>query len=871
MPNRNPIPARPPNAVLRLLHARFFEHIQVDEAWVRETRELSQRGSVVYVLGNLNIADFLALDYLTRRHGLPPVRFVNDAYLSLLHPGTGQSVVDLLLPQSKPAELRTAIAQGGSPVLFLRRPSSGLEPAPGGGRGGLEDELMYTLFELQRQRSDPVLLVPQVFVWTKRPEPHGVHPAELLLEPREWPGALLAVGQFLVNYRHAALKVGEALDLRDFLAEPEGLSDQELGRKAVYTLIRRLERERRAVTGPAEKAPDRVRREIMRSPRLRASLDDLAGQRPEDRAVLSGQAMAMLRELQAVPDAAARSGLELVFRQVFERAYEGFEVDPADVERVRQASRRGPLLLLPSHKSHFDYLFLSYVFNELNLPMPLIAAGENLNFFPAGAVLRRGGAFFIRRSFRGDRLYAAVVDAYIRRLIRDGHPIELYLEGTRSRTGKLLPPKFGLLTMVVDAALAVSQQTTHFVPISIGYEHLVDARAYQRELMGGEKTKENAAGLLKLPRIFRHRHGRINLQMGQILTLQEIREELGWPPGAQLSPAKRRALVTRLGNRAMDEINRVTAVTPGSLVALVLLNGHPHREQAHRSLYRLARSLLEVLAGMGARITPSALRGGRTLHQEAFREAMQMFLDAELVVPAGRSFGVGRRFWVRRLRATEETAYLVPEGSRLALDTSKNMIIHFFVERALVAIAVLTVGERPATVATVRDLVHKLSQLLKYEFRFRVGASFDEIFERTVDSMLSERAISEAQGKLDRGPGSVNGQSTLWTYANILKNFLEGYRVAARAAATLSRGPASEKELVKRALALGPRMLAAGEIERREAVSKPIFANAFASLVDEQYLRRDGDRLELAESLRTPKAASALESRIAAFGWGDSR
>jgi glycerol-3-phosphate O-acyltransferase len=490
--------------------------------------------------------------------------------------------------------------------------------------------------------------------------------------------------------------------------------------------------------------------------------------------------------------------------------------------------------------------------------MPLIAAGDNLNFFPAGAVLRRGGAFFIRRSFGGDRLYAAVVDTYIRRLIRDGHPIELYLEGTRSRTGKLLAPKFGLLSMMVDAALAVSQQTTYFVPISIGYEHLVDARAHQRELVGGEKRKENAAGLLTLPKILRYRHGRINLQLGEILTLRDIREELGLPPDGQLPPAKRRAVVTRLGNRVMDEINRVTAVTPGSLAALVLLNDQPQREKSHRNLYRLARYLLEVLAGMGARITPSALRGGSSLHPAAFREAVQMFLDAELVVPAGRAFGPRSHFWSRRPRASEEAAYLVPDSSRLALDTSKNMVIHFFVERALVAIAVLVAGEHPVAVATVRDRVHKLSHLLKHEFRFRTDASFDEIFERTVADMLSSHALTESQGNLDPGPGGdgASGQSTLLTYANILKNFLEGYRVAARAAASLARGP---------------RMLASGEIERREAISKPIFENALGSLVDDQYLRRHGERLELAESLRTPKAASALEGRIAAFCWGAPR
>jgi glycerol-3-phosphate O-acyltransferase len=857
--------------LIAALDERFFSRIEVDPAWIREIQKASARGALVHVLGRPSLPDFLALDYLARRHALPPIRFVSETRMRLLHASAGQSPVDLLLPRSEPTELRTALRQGGSAVVFLRDSNS---PQRVPARAGVEEgeDLLFTLFELQRKQSEPILLLPQVFVWTKRPEPDSIRPTDLLLEPREWPNAFFSVAQFLINYQSVTLRMGEPLELGEVLRDPDRLSDTELGRKVAFTILRRLDRERRAVTGPAEKAPDRVRHEIMRSPRLRAAIEDLAGEREQDRAVLRGQVMAMLRELQAVPDTTARMTLGLLFRGVFERAYAGFEVDPEDVERVRQASRQGMLVLLPSHKSYFDYLFLSYIFNQLNLPMPLIAAGDNLNFFPAGALLRRGGAFFIRRSFGGDRLYAAVVDAYIRRLIRDGHPIEVYLEGTRSRTGKLLAPKFGLLNMIVDACLAVSQQAAFFVPISIGYEHLVDARAHQRELIGGEKTKENAKGLLKARSILRHRYGRINLQMGQILTLREVSQELGYSDDQVLTPAKRRALVTRLGNRSMDEINRVTSVTPGSLTALVLLNDPPRRESPHRELYLRARRLLGVLQSMGARVSPAATRASSTLDPEAFREALQMFLDAELVSivqPGGRA---RRRFWSSRPRAEEDATYRVPDGGRLALDTSKNMNIHFFVERSLVAIAVL-MGSEPPELSTVQERVRKLSRLLKHEFRFHADASFEQIFQRTVAAMLEAGELSELGGSLDSGPGGQgwSGRSRLVTYANILKNFLEGYRVAARTAVSLTKGPASEKELVKRALALGPRMLSAGDIERREAISKPIFENAFLALLDGEYLRRNGDRLELIESLCTPKAAAAIEGRIAAFSWDSAR
>ena len=152
----------------------------------------------------------------------------------------------------------------------------------------------------------------------------------------------------------------------------------------------------------------------------------------------------------------------------------------------------------------------------------MIAAGDNLSFFPLGPIFRRAGAFFIRRSFRGDRLYAAVVDAYVRRLIRDGYPIELFLEGGRSRTGKLLAPKFGLLNMVVDAALALPRNgRCYFVPVSIGYERVVETSSYERELTGGEKQRKKTPPASCARReVLRHRYGRINVQFGQALTLE---------------------------------------------------------------------------------------------------------------------------------------------------------------------------------------------------------------------------------------------------------------------------------------------------------------------------------------------------------------
>lgn len=867
-------PYQPP-AVLKALYRRFFERIQVDEGWADEVRALAERGSVLYVLRNLNWLDFLALDHLTKRHDLPPIRYVNDLGLWVLNPamggpGTGslrRLIPGRLLPKYRPnveAELTDALEHNGSVALFLKRPPSVIDVAAGatGGRGMKEgDEIVQALFRIQRRSERPLILLPLVFVWSKSPDKLGSRPMDLLLGPRHWPTPARALGQFAYNFKHVALRTAEPLVISEMLANNPGLSDDVLVRRITYAVLRRLERERRAVVGPAEKAASRVREEILRSPRLRSVVDDLAGQDPEARKAQTAKAVAMLKELQARPDLKVIKGLEFALNWGFNKMYRGIEFNPADLEELRRASKTGTLILLPSHKSHIDYLILSYFFYIKNLPLPLIAAGDNLNFMPVGPVFRRGGAFFIRRSFKGDRLYAAVVDAYIRRLIRDGFPIELFLEGGRSRTGKLLAPKYGLLNMIVDAALAVPQQKVYFVPVSIGYERVIEADSYQREVSGGEKKKEEAADLLNATEALRHRYGRINVQIASPLTLDDICQELGISPSLLQRPAKRRAAVTRLGNRVMDEINRVTAVTPGSLVALALLS-HSRRGMSEAEVIARAERLLSLLQRMGARVTTATVLPGGGLRHASIREALQMFVDAEML-------DVSQGIVTDGHDSQETTIYAVIESRRIQLDTSKNIIVHFFVERGLVACALD--GHAHATALdALRERVLWISRLFKHEFRFRADAPFAEIFDETLRAMVEDGHLIREGDYVSPGPGQFGWDGAAWlaTYTSILRNFVEGYAVAARSLREVLRAPTGEKELTKHALSVGHQMYLDGTIERRESISKPLLSNAYHAFLELGYLKTHEGKWEVSEAFASHEGLLELERAILAYVTG---
>ncbi len=869
-----------PHPALRALWTPFFDRIGLDENWVETVRSYAAQGTVVYILRNLNLIDFLALDHLTKRYRLPQVRFVNDLGLGVLNPRMGGGLLNSLFGRPKMTEaeaLKDAVSSAdGSAALFLKRPPSALQVATGGASGGRGlregEDLMEALISLQRQSERPILLVPQVFVWTKRPDTRGTSVLDWVLGPREWPSPTRVVAQFLSNTKSVEMRSGEPVNLKQFLRDHDTSSDQQVLNRVVYTLLRRMERERRAITGPAAKPPDRVRADVLRSKRFRDTLNKLHPN-PEQRAAALKQADEMLEHMQATPSGAALRALEVLLDKVFQRIYVGLDVDDEGIARMRKLAKEGSLVLLPSHKSYIDFLVISYVFYKANIPVPLIVAGENLSFFPMGPVARRAGAFFIRRTFRGDRLYAAVVDAYVRRLFRDGYSFEVFLEGQRSRTGKLLTPKFGLLSMLVSAALTRDASKVNFVPISIGYERIVETGSHQHEILGGEKIQEDAAGLLSATEVLRHRYGRISVQFGDTLNLAQAAAELGIPlDGSELNPKQSRSLVTHLGNTAIDEIGRCMAVSPGALTALALLS-HQRRGIEHPALLLLCERIYDTLHHrVHVRHTPSLATAGGTLRRESIREALQMFADAGMVeVHSSSPHASGKS-----ARAGHDAIYSVVGERRIELDTSKNIIIHFFVERALLSTA-LQRFPNSVGMEELSNHVLFLSRLFKYEFRFRSNKAFDEVMDEILTDMVeaSELSISETPGAdassvlkhVGYGSGRLgwNGRKWVLTYAAMIRNFVEGYRIVVRSLVQLLDQAVAEKDLVKSALELGQRMYHAGELERMESISKPMFENALLALQDQGCVRATQGKLTLTPQYATEGTLLELEAKVASY------
>jgi len=270
-----------------------------------------------------------------------------------------------------------------------------------------------------------------------------------------------------------------------------------------------------------------------------------------------------------------RFGDRLLTR-IWNKIYNGISVGHAD--RIRELAANGhEIIYVPCHRSHMDYLLLTYVIYHEGMVTPHIAAGINLNFWPVGKMFRRGGAFFLRRSFAGNKLYTAVFREYLELLFNKGYSVKYYPEGGRSRTGRLIPPKTGMLAMTIQAMLKGVNRPVSIVPVYIGYENVMEVKSYLNELKGSKKKKEsNLQVFSAIRKLKNYGHGYVNF--GEPIALNQFLENHvpNWRDCRDAEPEKKPAWLTpavnELANNVMTRINRAAALNGMALASLCLLS-----------------------------------------------------------------------------------------------------------------------------------------------------------------------------------------------------------------------------------------------------------------------------------------------------------
>ncbi len=822
----------------RALGRRYCPHVRVLPAADAELRRLSAAGFVVHVQRTAAWVSFLYLAWLLVSRALPPIRAVFNMRRWIGRPWRR-------VAQRGSMDVRLAYARrhGGSALVFLQT------TAIGRARGKSGRENAFTeLVALARKRERPVFLVPELVVWEKwsvRLKPAW---ADYVFGTPEAPGFLHSVLAFWRNHKRAQFRVGTPIDLKAFAAENPEDSDAVVARKISAVLHVHLARETRAVFGPPYKPPERVIEETLRDRTLRQVIEQTAARSGKDPAALEREARRNLNAIAARLHPSFLAVMAPLMGWMFDRIYDGIDVDEAGLERALQAGRNGaPIVLCPSHKSHIDYLVMSWVLWKRGYQVPLVAAGANLSFFPLGPLLRRAGAFFLRRSFGSDRLYTATFKAYVKKLVRDGVHQEFFPEGGRSRTGKLLPAKLGLLGWEVDAVLEGARNDLAFIPVAIDYEKIVEGSSYSKELLGGEKKPEDVRALIGAPKVLFRRYGTIHLRFDEPILLREFMRGRNLEDAAGLAEDEKRSLVRALGHRIMWGIARVSTVTPHALVSTALL-AHPGRGLPASALGARVDTLRRMLLEDGTTLsTGLAEAPSDPTVAGPVRTAVLGFIEDKMV---------------RTEQAKGETVYLPVDERRVQLAYYKNTILNLIAPRALVACAVLR-GAADASEDAVRTRALFLSRLFKLELIYRVGVPFEVIFAETVDRLISAGLLVRRDGALV--PSDARARGDLDFLADVLRDYVQSYLLAALTLEDLAAGPMDRKGFVRAALETGRMEFLQGRIDAAEAISRSTLENALAWLLEQEMAVERDRKLVLGPAAERPEQRDAFRTEVRAY------
>lgn len=465
---------------------------------------------------------------------------------------------------------------------------------------------------LDAHREDPaldVLLVPVSIFVGRTPDKASGWFSVLFSENWALVGRFRRLLAILLNGRDTLVRFAAPVELR--ASVEEGLTPERTVRKVARVLRTHFNRIRTAVIGPDLSTRRLLIDKVLATASVKDAIADQARRddsTPED---AWKKAHSYAWEIAADYSHPVVRSASFLLTTVWNRIYRGVLVHHLD--RLKAVAPGNEIIYVPCHRSHMDYLLLSYLLYVRGIVPPHIAAGINLNLPVIGTILRKGGAFFIRRSFRGNALYSAVFTEYVAQLVSGGYSIEYFIEGGRSRTGRLLAPKGGMLAMTLRAYLRQPSRPVLFQPVYIGYEKLMEGNSYLDELSGKAKQKESVWQLLRsIPRVLRSNYGQVVVNFGEPIPLTDMlaRHAPDWDGrsiGEDEKPGWLSNTVEGIAQRIQENINRAADVNPVNLLALALLSTPKHAMGESDLLAQIALSkklLAEVPYSELVTVTP---------------------------------------------------------------------------------------------------------------------------------------------------------------------------------------------------------------------------------------------------------------------------
>ncbi|WP_433272781.1 glycerol-3-phosphate 1-O-acyltransferase [Pseudonocardia xinjiangensis] len=604
--------------------------------------------------------------------------------------------------------------------------------------------------------------------------------------------------------RFTARRPGAAAGFDDFVARQAALA---------------LDRAERALVGDRYKVPRQIVEAIDASPEFRREVGELAARLGRPEADVAAKARADLHGLVASMSPLAVDLLTAAVRPLHARAWD-VQVDSAGLEKLRERNRRHPLVFLPSHRSYADPLLLAEVLAEHNFPRNHVLGGDNLRFWPVGPLAKRAGIVFIRRSFGDDEIYKLAVREYFAFLLAKRFNLEWYMEGGRSRTGKLRPPRYGLLANVAEAVERGRTEDVHLVPVSITYDQLREVSAMAAEQAGAPKKGEGLAWLARYAKAQLRPIGAAHVRFAEPISL---RAALG-PASATADPDARRLALQKVAFEVAVGINQVTPVVATALVTLALL-GVRDRALTLGQVQRVLEPVRSYVRSRGCAIDVN--RPDPLETAAGVRRVLAALAESKVVTV---------------YTGGEEPVYAIERGQHLIAAFYRNSAIHHFVDRAIAELVLLSpADDRWEEAMRLRDL-------LKFEFFFPERESYR--------AQLSEE-LRQLHPAWETEPGEhvLAGADFLIAH-RVLRSFLDAQLVVAeRLAARAAARPVVEKTFLDECSGVGQQMLLQGRLHGPESLSRELFGSA---------LKLAGNR-DLLGSADDPAGHDELARRREAF------
>lgn len=539
--------------------------------------------------------------------------------------------------------------------------------------------------------------------------------------------------------------------------------------------------------------------EVAATERFRAAVARLAADSGRDPAAVEAEARAGLEELATRHGRVVHGLLARAGRALCRRGYTRIDVDAAQVGRLRALFASHPVVVLSSHRSYLDGAALTAAFEDAGLPRTFEFVGINLAFWPLGAVWRRTGGILIRRR-ASDPAYRVALKAFLGRMIERRLPLRWFIEGTRSRTGKLAPPKLGLLAWVVEASREAGVELM-LVPASVSYDQLHEVEEFAGEAQGAAKRAESLGWLVRYVRAQRGRFGNIHVRFGEPVPVRAA------APGAAGSAAGGNHEIAKLAFEVSWRITQVTPITGVALVAVALLGARGVPLSA-KQLRVALRGYLDHAARRGLPLAD----GADITQPELLQRQLDALVGRGVAVPVGGS--AAPRFVV------------APDG-HLKIAYYRNSLVHHYLTGAIAELALVAAVEAPAAERRARfdAAALELRDLLKLEFFFEDKDAF-------LDSLESEARRLDPQWPAALEAGEAGARAALdsadmLASDTMLRSFVAAYAVLARVLAAAGAAPAEEASaLIAACESAGRAALADGRLATPESVSRLLFRNA---------------------------------------------